>query len=282
MFIVISLISSIIIAILEYLLSLLGFSFHNFFPGIIFPVGAIIDGFLCSVGSYAYLRSINKNNKYYHIVFSIIFSIMTFFLIYYISYLTSYISGNNENHLLHGTHISNFLFNNSEPFNFITYIKYSFSNMETVGHYSSIVISKKPIGNTLGTIMFLLELIGFIFGSILSSFIVIQLRDNCKKCKTILGKKKLYKFNPDDFEVEVNGIQNSISSKKNLSIYISNRRNIDLSMPFYEVIGKYCTNCHISFIEFIFKYRKRKNNGEEIIVEDKEKYKTIQVPYDTI
>ncbi|MCM8803618.1 MAG: hypothetical protein NC827_10015 [Candidatus Omnitrophica bacterium] len=123
----------------------------------IIPIGGIYVGIGSASGLfYSYLRY-NKLIKFKQFLIALVLGIATFYGIYYASYLTTYINGD---------HISNYEIN-GERISFTKYLELEKSSAEIKLSFGNLVVPGGfETGKTYNTIMFYLQLLGSVFGSI--------------------------------------------------------------------------------------------------------------------
>jgi len=275
MYVIAGLISTIAIVLFELLLLQIPFSLHDFRPWLVFPAGGLMEGALCASGLYLYLKFKCIHLKPKHFVFAILISLIGFWAINYIGYFSAYVDGNTINHSFKGMHISNYYFS------FFDYLNYMFSNY-TVKTYSSggMILSQDNLGTGFHVVTFILEGIGFCLGGIGSCVFAIQGREYCKRCKIEFMSKKLYSFNPDKFDLEINELKCSFDSKETFKEQIQRKRIIESeNKPFITVFLKYCMSCKKSYIEFRYMYPKLGRSNEVTWKENRDQLVQIEAPY---
>lgn len=280
MYLVFGLVSTAIIIMLEFMFLQVSFSLHDFRPWLVFPAGGLMDGALCAIGVYLYLKikHIHLKPKYY---FAGIFcAFIGFWAIYYMNYITAYVDGDIINHSFKGYHISTFMFNN-QPFNFGTYLSYMFENyIVTTYSRSGMVLAHDNLGVGFHQFTFIIECIGFCLGGFLCAFVAIRGREYCKRCKLDFMRKKLYSFIPEALEIEIKGLRSSFESKEAFKNYVKNKDDISDKDSYIEASLKYCINCKTAFIEFRYMASKVKPDNEVVLIENEDRYTEISVPYD--
>lgn len=143
---------------------------QSFFIFFIIPIGAICVGIGSASGLfYSYLHY-KKSITYKPFLIALVFSIVAFYGIYYASYLTTYVSpDNNINYWFNGNHISKYEIDGEK----VTFSKYLEVENSSSENEFVIGINGAPVsggafktGKTLTTIMFYLELLGSMLGSV--------------------------------------------------------------------------------------------------------------------
>ncbi|MDP4094285.1 MAG: hypothetical protein Q8920_13095 [Bacillota bacterium] len=274
-------ISTALVILLEFLFWQIPFSLHDFRPGLVLPAGGLIEGALCSLGIYLYLRIRKRRLKARHFIFGVICAFVGFWVIYYLNYSSAYINNGMINHSFKGMHISNYMYDNTHSFNFGNYLNFIFNHYivktYSVGGY---IVTTDKLGIGFHRIAFILECIGFCLGSLGCSVIAMEGRDYCKSCKGDFTIKRLYSFDPEILGEEMEGITKSFESKSTFSDFISkDRRHAKEQSPFIEVYLKYCTSCKVAYISFKYMYFKEKANDQYKLKEDKDRFKQIEAPY---
>jgi hypothetical protein len=190
-------ISTVLTVIFEFILLQIPYSIHNKNLAFIIPAGGFIDGALCAVGLYLYLKLKDSRLKLKHCICAIVLAFTGFWSIYYMSYQTTYVFNGDINHTFRGEKITSYMYNNTENFSFLNYLDIIIKGTSfKATYYSGTLTEDYHFGHTFNTFVLIAECIGFCLGGLSIGAIALENRDTCKKCKDPFYVKKLYNFNP--------------------------------------------------------------------------------------
>jgi len=284
MYILWGIITTIITILFEFIMMQVPFSLHTKSLSFFIPAGGFIDGVLCASGVYLYLRIKSLRLKPKHFICGGLITFVGFWSIYFMSYETAYVSDGRINHSFKGEKISNYMYNHTEQFTFDNYLHYGINKTRFTSYdYLGSIKKVDDFGYTFNTAVFISECIGFCLGGIVISVIAFKNRNNCRKCRNIYSKKRLYAFKTEYVKDEIKEIQKSFNSKDDFKAFIyKNREPLKNQEDFIEVSLKYCNDCNIGYIEYKHMKLMDKVKNEKVWAEDKDKYIEIEIPRDKL
>ncbi|MEC1525440.1 hypothetical protein P9D43_25920 [Neobacillus niacini] len=230
------------------LLWLLDFQLYSMSVLVFIPAGAVAFGFLSSIGLFLGIRKTSiVTAKHYFI--GALFGLLGFFFIYYGEYQMAYVSDNNQlNYDFNGEHISNYALDDSNvPVNFFSYLSFTLEGSILSLRGSSTTLD---LDGDATKFRFLLQIIGFIIGSICTAPILTSEKNKCTACKkSYLKEFELFHTDSDRYIETIDKIEDLIlaNDTKGFIDYIIQERlvmeeifteNVKVSMVLSE-----CPNC---------------------------------------
>lgn len=263
------LISSVLTAIIVVLLNQrIDWEIHSLSILFIIPVGGILLG---ASGASGYILSKKLSNSKMNIkdYFGVIFlGLLTFFNVNYISYSTSYV-GFDANHEM--KIISQF----SQPKNhisissilsFVDYMDFVNSSSTLFLVESSMQNEKGfEVGETTTTVLFYIQIIGVLLGSLGISLYLGNIK-YCDKCKRYYKDKILKKFDVEKYDVYARNINKSMNDGVSLKKVINEINEKDNKEKKYGQIELlYCPGCFEANLLIKFFVINSKGEFDEIL-----------------
>jgi hypothetical protein len=269
---------------LEFILQQIPYPIHNRSLAFIIPAGGFMEGALCTVGIFLYLKMKSLRVKPKHFVFGALMAFAGFWAVYYMGYQTSYVYKDSLNHSFQGEKLTNYIYDDMSSVTFHDYLNLvientSFKSVAYVGASAEI----DNFGFNFNIIVFISECIGFCLGGASIGLIALNNRESCKKCKSLFHYKKLYAFDPELMKDEINEIQNSFNTKGEFKAFVyKNRVSLKADEAYVDVFFKYCSTCNIGYIEYRYMQPKNKLAAEIVWTEDEDEYMQIHLPSDKL
>ncbi|MBP2024156.1 ribosomal protein L44E [Clostridium punense] len=275
MFIFFGLISLLLTILADYLImAFIGISVHSFTLWFILPIGGAILGAFCGKGIFLYLKHANIKATAKHTITSAILAFIGFWAINYFAYFSTYVDDESINNTFKGEHISNYMYNDTEPFTFKNYLEFQFETSESVvsvgGHSSGSSIS---FGKGYNKTSFYITMLGFIIGGLTVGSTVVGDKSYCDKCKKYMKEKKLYDFTYSSFDNEVMALEKALQkTKEEFDDFIKQERPFEeYGEPYITAVLTYCPVCKDGFINLKF-MEPKKGSGGKLVWEENDKY----------
>lgn len=253
MFVLLGLIGMALAVGFDYLLmSRLNIALSNLNIFFIIPIGGIILGILSSFLMFKYLKLRNIRPTRNHYLYSAFISFAAFVSIIYVTYASTYIDNGEVNYLFKGQHISNYMYNDTEAFNFQNYIDFKLEHAKTKFSYKSRQIGNDvSLGKGINILSNIINLLGFMIGGALFGAASLGTSPYCHGCKKYMKKEDLYKFTYSSLSEEVNGLAAALSNSVNsLEDFIYGERpKFKKKETYFEVRMMYCPSCYDGYLE---------------------------------
>lgn len=243
---------------------LTGFDLNSFTFFFIIPLGPILIGMGAAAGffygRFRYNKPVNKN----HYLLGAVLGVAAFFGVYYASYLTTYVSTDKEiNYSFNGDPISSYEID-GEQVTFSKYLEISKNAKSQFYFHGRPVGGEVDTGGVLSTILFYLNILAATVAGAAVGLVIIGDKKYCKKCKKYTKEEKLFKFDIDQYEDNVNNLISAIDNLNELKNIIKNTSlKDDNPNIFGQVDLEYCPSCHDSHLLVkVFKLGSNKNFEE--------------------
>ncbi len=232
-----------------------GWEIHSLSILFIIPIGGILLGMGWASGLFLGRWLTSTKMTKMDIIVAIFLWLITFFGVNYISYQTTYVSVDSENNI---SLLSQF----SQPedyaplANLISFEEYM--NMINSSSSSQFRFKGAKIGNefetgaTTTTILFYIQIIGVIIGSLGMWWIFSDFK-YCDNCKKYFKNKNFKNFDLSDFDSIVEEINKNLKNGVKLKKTIEKIKGRDLNEKTYgDIWVLYCPNCHEWYLVFKF------------------------------
>lgn len=245
-----------------------GWEIHSLSILFIIPIGGILLGMGGAGGFFLGRRLTNTKMLKIDYIIAIALGLLTFFGVNYIAYINTYISvdSNDEIKILNQF---------SQPTDYT-----SISQFISFGDYMNMINSSSThqfrykgavkvgdefeVGETTTTILFYIQLLGVILGSLAMALFLADSK-YCDKCKKYYKNKVLKSFDLEKFDeyVEIinKNIKNGISLKKAIN-ELKGYNSKDKKYGQIELL--YCPSCHDSYLLIKFFAIDSNNESKEI------------------
>lgn len=244
-------------------MALMGISVQSFSLFFILPIGGLVEGSLTSRLMFKHLKRKNIKANFMHYMLAALIAFSTFWTINFTYYMTTYVDDNKINHLFKGEHISNYMYNDYEVFTFKNYLDNSFSTTEVKSKHISTPMN---FGRGYNKTSFIIDMVGFVIGGLLSGLMVLGGLAYCDKCKRYMTDKELYKIPLTECDEEIKAFSNMLNdTKERVQEFInSDKPSLEHNEAHIQVTLSYCPICKEGYLAFKhLEPKKHSNNNTE-------------------
>lgn len=268
MHILLGLINAIVIIFLDYLImAFTDFSVRGLGILYVLPVGAILEGALCSYLLFKFIKKLNIKIAKKHYIIAALLALFTFWGSQYAYYASTYIKGDNVNNKFQGEHISNYMYNDTEVFTFGNYLKYNLENQTIT---SKVNRNPHSLGKGYNIFRFGISMLGFIIGGLGLGLGMMKGLIYCDRCKKYMGEKELFRSQDFSVDEEMNLFQEVLKDTKDkVQEFLAKKGPLKSnSAPYVQASIIYCSACYDGYLQFKRMVPKKDSKGKITWEED--------------
>jgi len=247
------------IAVIVFLNNIFGIELQSFSILFIIPIGALIVGYLGSVGiSVGHLIS-NKYAGRKMILVGAIIGVLTYMGIYYASYLTTYIAPNGEiNYWFNGNPISH-------KITFFRYLQIELSSAKHTFLLHGIPVGSYKTGKSVNTIGLVIQLLAAACGGIGGGVVA---KEYCQKCQKYKKERKLFMIGVNEYKMVIKSLPTLLNDVPKLKALMAQEQKSTQKYEngYFSLELQYCPDCFENTLYIKAMKRKPKSSSFEEVI----------------